>query len=63
MIAWKQSYKPAEIAQIASYVLTLQGTTPAEPKEPEGEIWVDENSESTLETNTQVTDSTAVEMN
>jgi len=63
MIAWKQSYKPAEIAQIASYVLTLQGTTPAEPKEPEGEIWVDEASESTLETNAQITDSTTVEMN
>ncbi|MCK7591872.1 c-type cytochrome [Subsaxibacter sp. CAU 1640] len=39
MIAWKQSLKPSEIAQVASYVLTFQGTTPAEPKEPEGDIW------------------------
>lgn len=43
MIAWKQSLKPAEMAQVASYVLTLQGTTPANPKEAEGDVWVDEN--------------------
>ncbi|MEJ2112352.1 MAG: cbb3-type cytochrome c oxidase N-terminal domain-containing protein [Flavobacteriaceae bacterium] len=43
MIAWKQSLKPAEIAQVSSYVLQFQGTTPAEPKDPEGDIWVDEN--------------------
>ena len=67
MIAWKQSYKPSEIQQIASYVLTLQGTTPAEPKEPEGDIWVDETTETPTtvpaETNEQVTDTTTVEMN
>lgn len=39
MVAWKQSLKPSEIAQVASYVLSLQGTTPANPKEPEGDIW------------------------
>ncbi|MEZ4792628.1 MAG: cbb3-type cytochrome c oxidase N-terminal domain-containing protein [Gelidibacter sp.] len=39
MIAWKQSLKPSEIAQVASYVLTFQGTTPAEPKDPQGDIW------------------------
>ncbi|MFD2726823.1 cbb3-type cytochrome c oxidase N-terminal domain-containing protein [Hyunsoonleella rubra] len=43
MIAWKQNLKPSEIAQVASYVLTFQGTTPAEPKAPEGDIWVDES--------------------
>lgn len=39
MIAWKTQLKPAQIAQVASYVLNLQGTTPANPKEPEGELW------------------------
>lgn len=39
MISWKQSLKPVEIAQVASYVLQFQGTTPANPKPPEGEIW------------------------
>ncbi|WP_375323446.1 cbb3-type cytochrome c oxidase N-terminal domain-containing protein [Flagellimonas sp. GZD32] len=41
MIAWKQSLKPAEIAQVASYVVTLGGTTPANPKEAEGDLWQD----------------------
>ncbi|UGU14651.1 c-type cytochrome [Sinomicrobium kalidii] len=39
MIAWKQTLRPREIQQVASYVLALQGTTPANPKEPEGEVW------------------------
>jgi cytochrome c oxidase cbb3-type subunit 3 len=43
MIAWKASLKPSEMAQVASYLLQFQGTTPANPKEPEGEIWVDES--------------------
>ncbi|MEZ4858182.1 MAG: cbb3-type cytochrome c oxidase N-terminal domain-containing protein [Flavobacteriaceae bacterium] len=40
MVSWKTELSPLEIAQVASYVLTFQGTTPAEPKAPEGEIWV-----------------------
>lgn len=43
MVAWKQSLKPAEMAQVASYLLTFQGTTPANPKAAEGDLWVDEN--------------------
>jgi len=41
MVAWKQTLKPAEMAQVASYIITLEGITPAEPKEPQGEIWID----------------------
>lgn len=41
MVAWKNSLKPLEMAQVASYLLQFQGTTPANPKAPEGEIWVD----------------------
>jgi len=63
MIAWKQSFKPSEIAQVASFVLSLQGTTPAEPKEPQGEIWVDPNTETPTETTIEVIDSTQVESN
>lgn len=47
MIAWKQSLKPSEMAQVASYVLTLQGSTPGNPKAAEGEIWVEENAPKT----------------
>ncbi len=39
MIAWKQQLKPLQIAQVSSYLLTLQGTTPANPKAAEGDIW------------------------
>jgi len=68
MVPWKQSLKPSEIAQVGSYLLTFQGTTPANPKAPEGEVWVDENApaeedapeESVPE---QQTDSTSVAMN
>ncbi len=43
MISWKTDLKPSEMAQVASYVLSLHGTNPADPKDPEGEIWIDEN--------------------
>jgi len=43
MVAWKTNLKPSEIAQVASYVLNMHGTTPANPKDPEGEIWIDPN--------------------
>lgn len=43
MIAWKQTLKPVEIAQVSSYVLiNIYGTTPTNPKAPEGDIWVEE---------------------
>jgi cytochrome c oxidase cbb3-type subunit 3 len=45
MVAWKANLKPIEIAQVASYVLQFQGKTPANPKEAEGDIWVDESAE------------------
>lgn len=41
MVAWKTMLKPLEMAQVSSYILQFQGTTPAEPKEPEGEIWAE----------------------
>lgn len=56
MVSWKTELKPLEMAQVASYVLQFQGTTPAEPKAAEGEIWVDETlkSETEVETETEV---------
>ncbi len=41
MISWKSELKPLEMAQVSSYVLSFQGTTPAEPKDAEGDLWVD----------------------
>ncbi len=40
MIAWQAQLRPKEMAQVSSYILTLTGTTPAAPKEPQGEKWV-----------------------
>ena len=40
MVSWrKEGFKPGEIAQVASYVLSLQGTTPAKAKAAEGDLW------------------------
>jgi cytochrome c oxidase cbb3-type subunit 3 len=41
MKSWQEDYTPAQIAQMASYVKSLQGTHPAKPKEPQGILVVD----------------------
>ena len=41
MIAWKASLKPKEIQQVASYIISLKGSNPPDPKAPEGEVWVE----------------------
>ena len=61
MVSWKTDLKPDEIAQVASYVLSLHGTTPAEPKEPQGELWVDPDAR-VDEVDVEMTDSTSVEI-
>ncbi|NAY92710.1 c-type cytochrome [Muricauda sp. JGD-17] len=68
MVAWKQTLKPLEMAQVASYVLTLSENTPANPKAPEGEIWIDPDAPQPEESEEepvmgQVSDSTDVAMN
>lgn len=37
MKSWKDELNPIQIQQVASFIQSLQGTTPANPKEPEGE--------------------------
>ncbi len=61
MVAWKTNLKPDEIAQVASYVLSLHGTTPADPKEPEGELYVDPDAR-VEEVEVDMKDSTSVEI-
>lgn len=41
MVPWKDELKPNQIAQLSSYVLTLQDNTPNDPKDPEGDKWED----------------------
>lgn len=41
MIAWKGILKPKEMQKVASYVISLRGSNPVDPKAPDGEIWVE----------------------
>ncbi len=41
MISWKGQLKSSEIQLVASYVLSLKGSKPQNPKAPQGEIWVE----------------------
>lgn len=56
MESWsRKGLKASQIAQVASYVLTFQGTTPGEnAKAPEGEIWIAPILESEAGTKTEV---------
>ena len=37
MMSWKKQLNPLQVQQVASYILSLQGTNPAGAKEPQGE--------------------------
>lgn len=40
MVAWNATLKPTQIQQVASYILSLQGSHPQNPKAPEGDLYV-----------------------
>ncbi|RPI64304.1 MAG: cytochrome oxidase subunit III [Ignavibacteriales bacterium] len=44
MIAWQSQLNPKQMQDVASYIITLHGTTPAVPKQPEGTIWKESDS-------------------
>lgn len=39
MIAWESQLTPKQMQQLSSFIITLEGTTPANPKAPEGELF------------------------
>ena len=41
MKSWKEDFSPSQMADIASYVSTLRGTNPLNPKEKQGELWTE----------------------
>lgn len=43
MIAWETQLTPVQMQQVASYVISLQGTNPPNAKDPQGEIWEEES--------------------
>jgi len=42
MKSWKDDYSPVQIAQLASYVKSLHGTNPPNPKAPQGTLYTEE---------------------
>ncbi|MHA7131979.1 cbb3-type cytochrome c oxidase N-terminal domain-containing protein [Algoriphagus namhaensis] len=58
MVPWEDQLSPEEIQQVSSYILTMQGTSPANPKEPQGEIYAEPSSEESESASSA--DSTAV---
>ncbi|NOT50200.1 MAG: c-type cytochrome [Chitinophagaceae bacterium] len=42
MRSWKDDLSPKQMAQLTSYVRSLQGTKPANPRDPQGELYKEE---------------------
>ncbi len=40
MVPWKTQIKPTDIAKVSSYIVSLQGTNPADAKAPEGDKFI-----------------------
>jgi cytochrome c oxidase cbb3-type subunit 3 len=62
MIAWKGTLKPKEIQAVASYIISLKGSNPKDPKAPDGEIWVDGDAQKSAPDVASATDSTQVKI-
>jgi cytochrome c oxidase cbb3-type subunit III len=55
MISWKAQLTPTDIQKVGSYILSLQGSNPPNPKAPQGDIWKEES------TTTPAADTTKVQ--
>ncbi|MCS7072957.1 MAG: c-type cytochrome [Bacteroidia bacterium] len=44
MISWQQQLSPLQIQEVSNYIVSLRGTKPANPKEPQGVPFVPEES-------------------
>jgi len=53
MISWEAQLRPVQMAQVSSYIKTLEGTTPANPKEPQGDLYTPEEGAPADTTNTK----------
>ena len=41
MISWSSILKPEEMRDVSFFIMSIRGTTPANPKAPQGVIWKD----------------------
>ncbi len=63
MQSWANEFSPKEISSLASYVTTLHGTNPPNPKAPQGDLYVDSSASALPATdslNTSTSDSTTI---
>ena len=56
MVPWEDQLSPVEIQQVSSFILSLKGSTPANPKDPQGELFVQE----AIQAEELASDSTAI---
>ncbi|MGB0403599.1 MAG: cbb3-type cytochrome c oxidase N-terminal domain-containing protein [Salibacteraceae bacterium] len=52
MIPWEAQLSPGQMKSVASYILSLEGSNPANPKEPQGDIWKAETAPPEISTET-----------
>lgn len=55
MISWQDQLNPSEMQKVASFIKTLEGTTPQDPKEPQGQLIKDENEDDAASDSTATT--------
>lgn len=58
MKSWKEDLSPSQISHVCSYIKTLRGTNPPNPKEKQGELYVEETEKDTSAIITGMIDST-----
>lgn len=50
MIAWSAQLKPADILKVSSYILSIQGSNPPNGKAPQGDKYIAEGEEASVDT-------------
>ncbi len=58
MKSWKEDLSPSQISFVSSYIKTLRGTNPPNPKEKQGELYIEETAKDSSATAKSVTDTT-----
>ena len=53
MVAWQNSMNGGQMQQLASYIMTLQGSNPAGAKEPQGEKVLSQNTSNSTASSSQ----------
>jgi cytochrome c oxidase cbb3-type subunit 3 len=57
MQSWKSTYSPLQIQQLASFIRSLKGTHPANPKAPQGNLYVEGSKVDSTDLKTSVKES------